>query len=248
MKIHDISPPVHAATPVWPGDTPYDFDLVAKIAEDPLLGILGDLIATEYLMESQEFAGLVQGKLAENRSRGVKQAPFVVLMGVQMPAALVEIGVAVGRRAWAPTLEDGEEIADVDHPVAVDVARDVEADVVERERRREDEERVADPCAADRADAVDRHVTARGIRESGPDDLGFGMLRHRPDRVAGADPALRSLGDGGRQRDDDPVHVFGIAAEPDRGGAVPAHLCHLPRHTIHRRGYDSALSPGAQKA
>ncbi len=33
MKIHDISPPVHAETPVWPGDTPYDFDLVAKIAE-----------------------------------------------------------------------------------------------------------------------------------------------------------------------------------------------------------------------
>jgi N-acetylmuramoyl-L-alanine amidase len=67
-------------------------DVVAKIAEDPLLGILGDLIATEYLMESQEFAGLVQGKLANSRSRGVKQAPFVVLMGVQMPAALVEIG------------------------------------------------------------------------------------------------------------------------------------------------------------
>jgi N-acetylmuramoyl-L-alanine amidase len=67
-------------------------EVVAKIAEDPLLGILGDLIATEYLMESQEFAGLVQGKLAESRSRGVKQAPFVVLMGVQMPAALVEIG------------------------------------------------------------------------------------------------------------------------------------------------------------
>jgi len=65
---------------------------VAKIAEDPLLGILGYLIATEYLVESQEFSGLVQGKLASRRSRGVKQAPFVVLMGVQMPAALVEIG------------------------------------------------------------------------------------------------------------------------------------------------------------
>jgi N-acetylmuramoyl-L-alanine amidase len=65
---------------------------VAKIAEDPLLGILGDLIATEHLVESQEFARLVQGKLANSRSRGVKQAPFVVLMGVQMPAALVEIG------------------------------------------------------------------------------------------------------------------------------------------------------------
>jgi len=33
MKIHDISPPLHAATPVWPGDTPYDFDQVAKISE-----------------------------------------------------------------------------------------------------------------------------------------------------------------------------------------------------------------------
>jgi N-acetylmuramoyl-L-alanine amidase len=64
----------------------------AKIAEDPLLGILGDLIATEHLVESQEFARLLQGKLANSRSRGVKQAPFVVLMGVQMPAALVEIG------------------------------------------------------------------------------------------------------------------------------------------------------------
>lgn len=65
---------------------------VAKIAQDPLLGILGDLIATEHLVESQEIAGLVQSRLASGRSRGVKQAPFVVLMGVQMPAALVEIG------------------------------------------------------------------------------------------------------------------------------------------------------------
>jgi N-acetylmuramoyl-L-alanine amidase len=49
-------------------------------------------IATEHLVESQEFARLLQGKVANSRSRGVKQAPFVVLMGVQMPAALVEIG------------------------------------------------------------------------------------------------------------------------------------------------------------
>ena len=67
-------------------------EAVARINEDPLLAILGDLIATEHLLESQEFAGLVQGRLASGRSRGVKQAPFVVLMGVQMPAALVEIG------------------------------------------------------------------------------------------------------------------------------------------------------------
>jgi N-acetylmuramoyl-L-alanine amidase len=64
-------------------------------AQDPLLAILGDLMATEHLMESDEFARLAQGKLAAldgNSSRGVKQAPFVVLMGLQMPAALVEIG------------------------------------------------------------------------------------------------------------------------------------------------------------
>ncbi|MBW2270007.1 MAG: N-acetylmuramoyl-L-alanine amidase [Deltaproteobacteria bacterium] len=64
-------------------------------ANDPLVAILGDLIATEHLTESQEFAGLAQGRLAQlapDVSRGVKQAPFVVLTGVRMPASLLEIG------------------------------------------------------------------------------------------------------------------------------------------------------------
>jgi len=63
--------------------------------DDPLAAILGDLIATQHLQESSEFAKLAQHELSEigrARSRGVKQAPFVVLMGVQMPASLVEIG------------------------------------------------------------------------------------------------------------------------------------------------------------
>lgn len=63
--------------------------------DDPLAAILGDLIATEHLSESSAFAKLAQRELAaigRARSRGVKQAPFVVLMGVQMPASLVEIG------------------------------------------------------------------------------------------------------------------------------------------------------------
>lgn len=63
--------------------------------DDPLAAILGDLIATQHLQESSEFAKLAQQELAEigrARSRGVKQAPFVVLMGVQMPASLLEIG------------------------------------------------------------------------------------------------------------------------------------------------------------
>ena len=62
---------------------------------DPFLALLGDLIATEHLAESSDFARLAQARLAGAHgvaSRGVKQAPFVVLLGVQMPSALVEIG------------------------------------------------------------------------------------------------------------------------------------------------------------
>jgi N-acetylmuramoyl-L-alanine amidase len=60
---------------------------------DPLAAILGDMMATEHLRDSQEFARLaLKGLAGGERSRGVKQAPFVVLMGVRMPAALVEVG------------------------------------------------------------------------------------------------------------------------------------------------------------
>ncbi len=33
MRIHDISRPIRAGIPVWPGDTPFDFRFVAKIAD-----------------------------------------------------------------------------------------------------------------------------------------------------------------------------------------------------------------------
>ena len=33
MRIHDISRPVSPGIPVWPGDTPYTFEMVAKIAD-----------------------------------------------------------------------------------------------------------------------------------------------------------------------------------------------------------------------
>lgn len=57
-------------------------------------GILGDLIRTQYLRDSSAIAASIQRKLASlpGPSRGVKQAPFVVLMGVNMPAALLEVG------------------------------------------------------------------------------------------------------------------------------------------------------------
>jgi N-acetylmuramoyl-L-alanine amidase len=68
---------------------------------DPLVAILGNLAADEYLKESQAFARMAQGRLTQvdsRSSRGVKQAPFVVLGGVQMPASLVEIGFITNAR------------------------------------------------------------------------------------------------------------------------------------------------------
>jgi N-acetylmuramoyl-L-alanine amidase len=62
---------------------------------DPVAAILGDLTVSEHVAESNEFARLAHEQLASidrHPSRGVKQAPFYVLMGVQMPATLVEIG------------------------------------------------------------------------------------------------------------------------------------------------------------
>jgi N-acetylmuramoyl-L-alanine amidase len=69
-------------------------------AADPLVELLGDMIANLHSRESSELAHMVQDKLAlldPTRSRGVKQAPFVVLMGLQMPATLAEIGFITNR-------------------------------------------------------------------------------------------------------------------------------------------------------
>lgn len=64
------------------------------VAADPLVAILADMTTNEYQRESAVFAKAAQGELAQGDShaRGVKQAHFVVLQGVQMPSALIEIG------------------------------------------------------------------------------------------------------------------------------------------------------------
>ena len=66
----------------------------AQDSQDVVGSILGDLIRTEHLRESSDLAAAIQRALAKlpGESRGVKQAPFVVLTGVNMPAALIEIG------------------------------------------------------------------------------------------------------------------------------------------------------------
>ena len=67
-------------------------------AGDPLTDlqlILWDLAQSHHMTESQRLAGLIQEELNEAlelRNRGVKQAPFRVLMGAAMPAVLVELG------------------------------------------------------------------------------------------------------------------------------------------------------------
>ncbi len=72
------------------------FDLEASApGSDLVLGpILADLIRTEHLRASSRLASGIQHALVDvsKGGRGVKQAPFVVLTGVNMPAALIEVG------------------------------------------------------------------------------------------------------------------------------------------------------------
>jgi len=66
------------------GDPLYDLQLM-----------LWDLAQSRYMVASQEIAGFVQAELNTTlglRNRGVKQAPFRVLVGTAMPALLVELG------------------------------------------------------------------------------------------------------------------------------------------------------------
>ncbi len=57
--------------------------------------LLWDLAQSQHLAASQRLATLIQEELNREldlRDRGVKQAPFRVLMGAAMPAVLVELG------------------------------------------------------------------------------------------------------------------------------------------------------------
>lgn len=68
---------------------------INKLAsDDELKMILWDMAQNEYIKESARLADFIQYELnilMHTRNRGVKQAPFRVLMRAAMPAALVEI-------------------------------------------------------------------------------------------------------------------------------------------------------------
>lgn len=62
---------------------------------DPLSFIMHDLAQNEHLRESSDLAMVVQQMLARTHpgpNRGVKQAPFSVLVRAYMPAVLIEVG------------------------------------------------------------------------------------------------------------------------------------------------------------
>src|SRR5262249_44263034 len=69
---------------------------VENTAGKPSLGmVLWDLAQSQSLAQSSKLAETIQenlNTLLRIESRGVKQAPFKVLMGATMPAVLVEIG------------------------------------------------------------------------------------------------------------------------------------------------------------
>lgn len=62
---------------------------------EDLKTILMDMAQTSVLNESSQFAEIVQEnlcKVLKVENRGIKQAPFIVLVGAAMPAVLVEVG------------------------------------------------------------------------------------------------------------------------------------------------------------
>jgi N-acetylmuramoyl-L-alanine amidase len=66
-----------------------------RVEQGSLDLVLWDLAQNQYLAESSALAESIQrhlNRLTGTRSRGVRQAPFRVLMGATMPAVLVEVG------------------------------------------------------------------------------------------------------------------------------------------------------------
>ena len=63
--------------------------------------ILWSLAQNQYLRESEALAEIIQRQFNSTlgiRDRGVKQAPFTVLVGATMPAVLVEVGFITNPR------------------------------------------------------------------------------------------------------------------------------------------------------
>lgn len=74
--------------------------LPAVVEDDALAVVLGGLLLNAAHQESRRLALRVQQSMqqsVEAHGRGVLQAPFLVLLGAQMPAVLVEVGYLTNR-------------------------------------------------------------------------------------------------------------------------------------------------------
>jgi N-acetylmuramoyl-L-alanine amidase len=77
-----------------------DMNGVNTSVESSVIPILWDLQFTNFISQSSEFASIAQremGRRLKTRNRGVRQAPFIVLAGVAMPAILIEVGFISNR-------------------------------------------------------------------------------------------------------------------------------------------------------
>ncbi|MGH9678318.1 MAG: N-acetylmuramoyl-L-alanine amidase family protein, partial [Candidatus Acidiferrales bacterium] len=93
------------------GNSVHDLqDLVSKIARN------------EKIEESRDFAGIIQDSLSKrlarfdhgDRNRGVRKAPFVVLIGANMPSVLAEISFISNTtdEQWLKKPENRERVAE----------------------------------------------------------------------------------------------------------------------------------------
>lgn len=100
-------------------------DPVDKAPDHNLDLVLWDLAQNQYLAESSLLAERVQwhlNALTGTRNRGVRQAPFRVLMGATMPAVLVEVG-------FVSNIEEEERFRSMEYRSRV--AEAIEAAVLE---------------------------------------------------------------------------------------------------------------------
>jgi N-acetylmuramoyl-L-alanine amidase len=103
---------------------------------------LQDLIHSESMEESQRLAALVQeylGAALRGPNRGVKQAPFWVLAGVEMPAVLIELGfmtnLSEGKQLADPVIQSRMAEAIADAVAAFRFELDLRHGVTERSRK-----------------------------------------------------------------------------------------------------------------
>ena len=99
--------------------------LALEPEEDGLEMVLWDLAQAEHRIESFQLAETIQQELNEilgTRDRGVRQAPFRVLMGVSMPAVLVEVAF-ISNPQEETALRTDEFLETIAQALATSIAR-----------------------------------------------------------------------------------------------------------------------------